>query len=88
MDALEVQIDQNRVVAFDGRVLKVFGGSVRRFHVKLLAATVSAPDKKGNRNVTLEQAGIDTALPLDEAEFGRFQPVLDTLKGAGVNVTA
>jgi hypothetical protein len=29
MGLLEVDIDRNRVVAFDGRVLEVFGGSVR-----------------------------------------------------------
>jgi hypothetical protein len=85
---LEVEIDQNRVVTFDGRVLEVFGGSVRRFHVKLLTVTVSTPDKRGNRNVTLQQAGIDNALPLDDAQFERFQPLLDALKGAGVTVAA
>jgi hypothetical protein len=74
MDLLEVESDQNRVVAFDGRVFEVFGGSVRRFHVTLLAVTISGPDKRGNRDVTLEAA------------FERFQPLLDALKGAGVNV--
>ena len=88
MDPLEVEIDQNRVATFDGRVLEIFGGSVRRFHVKLLTVTVSGPDKRGIYDVTLVQAGIDNALPLDEAAFGRFQPILDALKAAGVNVTA
>ncbi len=86
MDLLEVEVDRNRVVAFDGRVLEVFGGSVRRFHVTLLAVTVSGPDKKGNRNVTLTQSGMDNALPLDEAAFERIQPLLDALRSAGVNV--
>ena len=86
MDLLEVEVDRNRVVAFDGRVLEVFGGTVRRFHVKLLAVTVSGPDKKGNRDVTLTQAGINHSLPLDEAAFERFQPLFDSLKSAGVNV--
>jgi hypothetical protein len=88
VDVIEVDVDQNRVVVFDGRVLEVFGGSVRRFHVHLLTVAVSGPDKKGNRNVTLVQAGIDNAVPLDEAAFERFQPVLDALKGAGVTVAA
>jgi hypothetical protein len=88
MDALEIQIDQNRVVTFDGRVLEVFGGSVRRFHVKLLTVTVSAPDKKGNRNITLQQAGIDNSVPLDDAQFEALQPLLEALKGAGVTVAA
>jgi hypothetical protein len=55
----DIQLDANRLVTFDGRVLEVFGGAVRRFHVALLAVTVSDPDKKGNRNVTLTQAGND-----------------------------
>jgi hypothetical protein len=86
MGLLEVEVDRNRVVAFDGRVLEVFGGSVRRFHVKLLAVTVSGPDKKGIRNVTLTQAGVNHSLPLDEAAFERCQPLLDALKSSGVNV--
>jgi hypothetical protein len=48
--------------------------------------TVSGLDKKRIRNVTLTQAGIDNALPLDEAAFERFQPLLDALKSAGVDV--
>lgn len=86
MDLLEVEIDQNRVVTFDGHVLQVFGRSVRRFHVRLLAVTMSGPDKKGNRNVTLEQSGNETAPPLDEAAFEGLQPLLDALQGAGVSV--
>jgi hypothetical protein len=86
VDLLEVELDQNRVVAFDGHVLEVFGGSVRRFHVKLLTVTVSGTDERGNRNVTLEQAQTETSLPLDTLAFARFQPVLDALKGAGVSV--
>ena len=86
MGLLEVKIDQNRVVTFDGRVLEVFGGSVRRFHVELLTVTVREPDKKGNRNVTLGQSGIDNSVPLDGAQFETFQPILDALKNAGVNI--
>jgi hypothetical protein len=43
MNLLEVAAGPNRIVAFDGRVVEVFGGSVRRFHVKLLSVTVSGP---------------------------------------------
>jgi hypothetical protein len=66
MDLLEVAAGPNRMVTFDGRVLEVFGGSVRRFHVRLLSVTVSGPDKHGNRNVVLRQAGIENSLPVDE----------------------
>lgn len=47
MDLLEVAAGPNHMVTFDGRLLEVFGGSVRRFHVKLLAVTGSDPDKHG-----------------------------------------
>jgi len=87
MDLLEVEIDQNRVIAFDGRVLEVFGGSVRRFHIELLAVNVSSPDKNGVRQVMLQQPGTETGVPLDEAAFEKFQPVPDALQGAGVRVT-
>lgn len=86
MDPLAVKIDQNRVVAFDGHVLEIFGGTVRRFHIKLLAVTVSSPDKKGNRMVTLTQAGNDTSVPFDEAQFETVTPLLDALRSAGVSV--
>ena len=82
-----MQIDQNRLATFDGHVLEVFGGTVRRFHVKLLTVGVSPPDKGGGRQVTLTQAGNDTALPLDDAEFAEFQPLLEALRDAGVTVT-
>jgi len=88
VDLIEVEIDQNRMASFDGRVLEVFGGTYGRFHVKLLTATVSAPDKRGNRQVTLQQAQVNTPLPLDEAAFAKFQPLLDALRAAGVPVTS
>ena len=47
VDLLEVKIDQYRVASFDGRVLEIFGGSVRRFPGELLSVTGSRPDKKG-----------------------------------------
>jgi len=86
MDLLEVAAGPNRIVAFDGRVLEVFGGSVRRFHVKLLSVTVSGADKHGNRNVVLRQAGIDNSLPVDEPAYEQLQPLLQALKSAGVSV--
>jgi len=87
MGLLEVQLDQNRVVAFDGRVLEIFGGVDSRFHVKLLTVTVSAPDKRGARQVMLEQSQRVTSLPLDEAAFAQCQPLLDALRAAGATMT-
>jgi len=86
VDLLEVDVDRNRLVAFDGRVLEVFGGAVRRFHVHLLTVTVPQPDKKGIVNVTLTQAGIDVALPCDEPTMAKLQPILAALRSAGASV--
>jgi hypothetical protein len=86
MYLLEVGSGPNRIVTFDGRVLEVFGGSVRRFHASLLSVTVSGPDKHGNRNVVLRQAGIDNSLPVDEPTYEQLQPLLQVLKSAGVSV--
>jgi hypothetical protein len=86
VDQSEIQLDEHRLVTFDGRVLEVFGGAVRRFHVALLTVTVPDPDKKGNRNLTLTQAGNDWSLPVDESTFERLAPLLNGLKNAGVTV--
>jgi hypothetical protein len=56
---------------------------VRRFHVQLLTVTVPGPDKHGNRNVTLHQAGTESYLPVDEPTFERLQPLLEALRSAG-----
>ena len=88
MGVLEVQIDQNRLATFDGKVLEVFGGSVRRFHINLLTVKVSGPDKRGSRLVTLTQALNEASLPLDESEFAAFQPILDAMRGAGVKIAS
>jgi hypothetical protein len=86
MNPLDIHIDENRVASFDGRVLEVFGGEVRRFHVRLLTVVVPAPDKRGTRNVELRQAQRIASMPLDEAAFERIQPLLDALRRAGVSI--
>jgi len=59
-------------------------------HVKLLSISVSAPDKKGRRDVTLNKAGgpraVDFAsfVDLDDAAFETIDPLLDALRNAGV----
>jgi hypothetical protein len=88
VDPVEVVIDDNRVVAFDGRVLEIFGGTEGRFHVAVLSLQVSEPDKRGNRSLTFRQSQRDTPLPLDEEQFGRFQVILDALRTAGVEVSS
>src|SRR5260370_35438608 len=61
------------------------GGSGRWWSFGALGWTVavSGPDKKGNRNVTLVEAGIDNAVPVHEAAFVRIQPVHEALKTTG-----
>lgn len=86
MDLPEVAAGPDRIVAFGGRVLEVFWGSVRRFHVRLLSVTVSGPGKHGNRNVVFRQAGMDNSLPVDEPAYERLQSLLQALKNAGVRV--
>ncbi len=86
MEPLEIDIDQYRIATFDGRVLKVFGGQVRRFHARLLTVTVPGPDKRGNRDVTLAQSGTQHSLPVDEGAFQRLQPLLSALQTAGVRI--
>ena len=83
----DVPVAAGAVVTFDGRVLEVFGGAVRRFHVLLLRVGVSAADKHGNRTMVLTQSGVETAVSLDEAGFGRLRPILEALHAAGVTIT-
>jgi hypothetical protein len=87
MDLLEVSAGPHRIIAFDGRVLEIFGGSDRRFHVRLLSVAVSRPDKRGNRNIVLTQTQTDHYLTVDEPGWEQLQPLLEALKSAGVPVT-
>jgi hypothetical protein len=85
MEPIEVQLDIG-VFTFDGHVLELFVTGSERFHVRLLTVTISRPDKKGTRRVTLAQVGAQSVLPLDEAEFEGLQPIFEALQGAGVKV--
>jgi hypothetical protein len=87
MDLLEVSAGPDRIVAFDGRVLEIFDGSDRRFHVRLLSVTVPRPDKRGNRTIVLLQGRTNHYLTVDEPAWEQLQPLLEALKSAGVPVT-
>ena len=84
---IEVGVDDNRIVSFDGRVLEIVGGTEGRFHVALLAVSVPEADKRGNRHLAFHQSQRQTLLPLDQEQFERLQPILDALRNAGVEVT-
>ena len=51
-----------------------------------MTVTVSRPDKRRAREITLTQAGTNAALPLDEPEYATVQPILEALQSAGVKV--
>ena len=89
MDLIEVSVGHGRIIAFDGRVLEVFGASPRRFHADLLSVAVLSPDKHGIRSVIFRQAEVDdTAYQLDQQSYEQLQPVLEALKSAGASVSA
>ena len=48
--------------------------------------TVPGPDRHGNRNIALKQAGVENSLPVDEPTYEALQPLLEALKLAGVPV--
>lgn len=83
---LEARVDDNKLVAFDGRVLEIFGGSVRRFHVALLTVTVHAPNERGNVAITFTQAQSEYSYPIDQAGLESLRPILDALHAAGVRI--
>ena len=87
MDLIEVSIGPDRIVAFDGRVLEIFGVSEYRFHARLLSVAVFRPDKRGNRRIVLEHPRLSHALTVDEPTWECLQPLLEALKSAGVPVT-
>ncbi|HEY6429511.1 MAG TPA: hypothetical protein VIX84_19975 [Acidimicrobiales bacterium] len=81
------------VLQFDGRVLEFFGGvqatSAWRRHIALInGVVVTGPDKRGDWSIALQPPPkLITAFTLSQAEFEAVQPILDALRGAGVNVS-
>lgn len=79
---------------FDGRVLEILGpmsDDSSRAHVKFLSVSVSEPDKKGRRDVTLNRGpGVLFLVlgKLDDAAFETVRPLLDALRNAGVRSTS
>jgi len=87
VDAVEAQIDECRIVTFDGRVLEVFGGETRRFHGQLCSLRLPPPDKKGITHAVIVQSGREWPLDMEADALDRFQVVLAALRAAGVRVT-
>lgn len=84
----------NIVAMVDGPVVEIFGpmsDDSSRAHVKFLSLEVSGPDKKGRRDVSLNEARGILFLglaKLDDAQFDAAQPLLDALRNAGVSTAA
>jgi hypothetical protein len=82
----EVWADDS-LLAWDGRVLEVFGfpgsGSAR-FHVANLAVEVDDPDRKGRRTVTLRPASRSggVALQVPAEDWPAVEPLLDRVLAA------
>ncbi|MGW9210523.1 hypothetical protein ACWGR4_26485 [Embleya sp. NPDC055664] len=38
---------------FDGRILEIFGGYPKRFHIRNMALRVTPPDRKGRRTIEI-----------------------------------
>lgn len=45
-----------RFYSFDGRILEIFGGHPNRFHIRNLQVSITDPDRKGRRTVTIVHA--------------------------------
>ena len=99
MVELDLFANGNWILAFDGRVLEIFGSvhpnwnvnnlvSVDswRIHVTQLTVKVAGPDKKGMREVDFcthsDPNGAFKVSQLNETQWGRLQPFLETLAKA------
>ncbi len=75
------------LLAFDGRVLEVFGfsGSAStRFHVRNVDVEIADPDRKGRRSVRIKPAsrGGGLQLEVDEGDWPSVGPFLDRVLAA------
>jgi hypothetical protein len=66
---LEVRLRSGTVVAFDGRVLEVFGEgeSSRRLHIAQLSAPEAAESADGARTLVFEDGSVTLAFAREEA---------------------
>jgi hypothetical protein len=90
----EVALGDGRILAFDGRVLEIFGDwaistyhlAGMRIHVKQLTVTTPGPNRKGHYELELvgPHKFISTYNEFqDETEWASVQPLLDALRSAG-----
>jgi hypothetical protein len=87
MDELSVA---NHILAFDGRVLEIFGqlagsGANRRWHVRDLAVSIEGPDRKGRHAVQFKVASSNTGrcrLEIEDDEWTFAEPFLRRVQEA------
>lgn len=78
---------KNILLAFDGRVVEVFGFASSesiRFHIANLSVNVDDPDRKGRRMVQLKPAtrGGGCAFQVETQEWAELAPFLDNITRA------
>ena len=76
-------------VAFDGRVVEVFGFSdSHRYHVREVEVDVADPDRKGRRGIRIGRGGGGAAFKVEAADWPAMEGVLQRLSAAKSTLTA
>ena len=76
-------------VAFDGRVVEVFGFSdSHRYHLREVEVEVADPDRKGRRRVLIGRGGGGAGLRVEAADWPAMEGVLQRLSAAKSTLTA
>jgi hypothetical protein len=83
----EIEIDEV-ILAWDGRVVEVFGGrDARRWHVRRLTVKLEGPDKNGRYFLQLRGPNDDGSLVRAEGEQGpALLDLVARLEAAGATV--
>ena len=76
-------------VAFDGRVVEVFGFSdAMRFHLREVEVDADEPDRKGRRTVKIGRGRGGAMFNVDASDWPAMEGVLQRLSEAKSNLTA
>lgn len=81
----EIQIE-DLILAFDGRVLEVFGArhdAGSRFHVRQTKLEVGGPDKHGTYELNITGPSGALFLELDQAQLAAATPIVEAMSAAG-----
>ena len=76
-------------VAFDGRVVEVFGFSdTERYHVREVEVKVADPDRKDRRDILIGRGGGGVGFKVEAADWPAMEGVLQRLSEAKTNLPA